>query len=72
MDDRFHMPTFLWGVILTVVGGALAAVGFGWWDISSIDLRYVGPSFLILIGIVMLLGVVLPAKNRSSHSDSAG
>jgi len=71
MDDRFHMPTFLWGVILTVVGGALAAVGFGWWDISSIDIRYVGPSFLILIGIVMLLGVVFP-KNRSSHSDSAG
>jgi small neutral amino acid transporter SnatA (MarC family) len=66
------MPTFLWGVILTVVGGALAAVGFGWWDISSIDLRYVGPSFLILIGIVMLLGAVSPAKNRSSRSDSAG
>lgn len=59
MIERFHLGTFLWGVVLTLAGAALAAVGFGWWDLSSIDLRYVAPVFVILVGIVMLAGALV-------------
>lgn len=56
MDRQFHVGTFVWGAILTLVGAALAAAGFGWWDISGVDLRYAAPVLLILVGIVILLG----------------
>jgi hypothetical protein len=67
MNDRFHVGTFLWGVILTIVGAALAAVGFGWWDLSSIDLRYVAPAFVVLVGIVILLGSLIPGSRDNRH-----
>lgn len=66
MSDRFHVGTFLWGVILTLSGAALAAVGFGWWDLSSIDLRYVAPVFLILAGGVVLLGALTTEGRNES------
>jgi uncharacterized membrane protein YeaQ/YmgE (transglycosylase-associated protein family) len=69
MTDRFHAGTFLWGVVLTLTGAALASVGFGWWDISSIDLRYVAPVFVILVGAVILLGALTPARNGGSRVD---
>jgi len=56
MTDRIHMGTFLWGAILTVVGAGLAAVGFGWWDLAVLDLRYAGPLIVILMGGVILAG----------------
>jgi uncharacterized membrane protein YeaQ/YmgE (transglycosylase-associated protein family) len=69
MTDRFHAGTFLWGVVLTLTGAALASVGFGWWDISSIDLRYVAPVFVILFGAVILLGALTPGRNGGSRVD---
>lgn len=65
MGERFHVGTFVWGVVLTVAGAALAAVGFGWWDLSAIDLRYVAPVFVILVGGVILLGA-LTSQNREN------
>lgn len=70
MSDRIHVGTFLWGAILTLVGAGLAAVGFGWWDISSIDLRYVAPVFVILIGVVILLGALTPSRGDPSSTDT--
>jgi uncharacterized membrane protein YeaQ/YmgE (transglycosylase-associated protein family) len=69
MTDRFHAGTFLWGVVLTLTGAALASVGFGWWDVSSIDLRYVAPVFVILVGAVILLGALTPGRNGGSPVD---
>lgn len=67
MTDRFHVATFLWGLILTVSGAALAAVGFGWWDLAVFDLRYAGPLFVILVGAVILIGAL--AQNAGRLSD---
>lgn len=62
MNKQFNVGTFSWGAILTLVGAALAAVGFGWWEITSIDLRYVAPVFVILVGIVMTLAALVPGE----------
>lgn len=62
MSKQFNVGTFSWGAILTLVGAALAAVGFGWWEITSIDLRYVAPVFVILVGIVMTLAALVPGE----------
>lgn len=64
MTDRFHVGTFMWGVVLTITGAALAAAGFGWWDVSSIDLRYIAPVFVILVGVVILLGSLMPSRHE--------
>jgi len=65
MGDRFHVDTFVWGAVLTIAGAVLAAIGFGWWELSAIDLRYVGPVFVILVGGVILLGAL-----TSPHRDN--
>lgn len=70
MNDRFHPGTFLWGVILTVAGAALAAIGFGWWDISGIDLRYFGPGLVILIGLTILAGALIPGRGSGPDTDT--
>jgi hypothetical protein len=62
MNSQFHPGTFLWGVILTVAGAVLTAVGFGWWNISGLDLRYVGPALVILIGLTILAGALIPRR----------
>lgn len=69
MTDRFHVATFLWGLILTVSGAALAAVGFGWWDLAVFDLRYAGPLFVILVGAVILIGALAQNAGRLSDPD---
>jgi membrane protein DedA with SNARE-associated domain len=71
MGERIHVGTLLWGLVLTLTGAALAAVGFGWWDISSIDLRYAAPVFVILVGIVILLGS-LTGTSRSDTDAGSG
>lgn len=71
MSDSIHVGTFLWGVVLTISGAALAAVGFGWWDISTIDLRYVAPVFVILVGTVILLGALVPHRHETNTDTSA-
>lgn len=67
MSDRFHVGTFLWGIVLTLTGAALAAVGLGWWDISVLDLRLVAPTLVIVVGTVILLGALTRA-DRSGHT----
>jgi hypothetical protein len=69
MNDRLHVGTFLWGVVLTITGAALATVGFGWWDLSSISLRYVAPVFVILVGVVILLGSLIPGRGHDTNTD---
>jgi hypothetical protein len=66
MSEQFHLGTFLWGAVLVVSGAALTAVGLGWWDISAIDLRLVGPVFVILIGAVVVAASIGRAV-RSGH-----
>lgn len=68
MADRFHPATFIWGVILTVAGAALAAVGFGWWDISGLDLRYIGPVLVILMGVTILAGTLMSRRDAEANS----
>lgn len=68
MSDRFHVGTFLWGMVLSLTGAALAAVGLGWWDISVLDLRLVAPTLVIVVGTVILLGA-LTQGDRSGHTD---
>jgi uncharacterized membrane protein YeaQ/YmgE (transglycosylase-associated protein family) len=70
MSERFHVGTFLWGLILTLTGAALAAVGFGWWEVTSIDLRYIGPMFVTLVGAVILLGALVPGRRDHSRIDN--
>jgi membrane protein DedA with SNARE-associated domain len=64
-----HIGTFLWGLILTAAGAALAAVGFGWWDLDAIDLRYAAPVFVILIGAVIVLSALTPRWRSRSDRD---
>ncbi|HET8738347.1 MAG TPA: hypothetical protein VFO17_01290 [Acidimicrobiia bacterium] len=65
MTDRFHLGTFLWGVVLTLAGAAIAGDGFGWWDLGVIDLAYLAPTLLILVGVV----VVIAALGRGARSE---
>lgn len=70
MNDRLHVGTFLWGAVLTITGAGLGAVGFGWWDLSSIDWRYVAPLVVILVGVVTLLGTVTPDRRDQANTDT--
>jgi len=72
MSDRFHVATFLWGLILTIVGAALAAVGFGWWDLAVFDLRYMAPVFVIFVGAVILIGAVTQSMRRHTDPGQGG
>lgn len=54
MNNRIHVGTLLWGAILTIAGALLTAIGFGWWEVTTFDLRYMGPGLVVLIGIVIL------------------
>lgn len=69
MSDRFHVGTFVWGLILTIGGAALAAVGFGWWDLAVLDLTYMGPLLMILVGTVLLIGALV---RGTRHHDDVG
>ena len=56
MTDRFHFGTFVTGLVLALIGGALLSEGLGWWELSLSDFRYVGPVLLIVVGVIVLLG----------------
>lgn len=71
MSEEFHLGTFLWGAVLTITGAGLAAAGFGWWDLSSIDLRYVAPVFVILVGVVILLGSLMDTERERQKVDTS-
>lgn len=72
MDSRFSAGTFVWGLVLTGAGGGLAAVGFGWWDITAIDLRYLAPVLVILAGAALLVAALVQGRWRSSQVDRTG
>jgi xanthine/uracil permease len=55
-DGRFHFGTFVTGLVLALIGGALLAEGMGWWKLRLSDFRYVAPALLIAIGVIVLLG----------------
>ena len=67
MVDRFHFATFAWGLILTVAGAALAAVGFGWWEMANLEIAYVAPIVVILVGAVITLGALTSRNSQSSR-----
>jgi hypothetical protein len=72
MSDRFHVGTFLWGVVLTIAGAGLAAVGFGWWDLVVLDLRYAAPVFIIMVGAVILIASLARGWGSNSSADQGG
>lgn len=72
MGERFHVGTFVWGLVLTLTGAVLAAAGLGWWDISAVDLRYAAPAFVILVGVVILLGSLTGTQRRTTNTESKG
>jgi hypothetical protein len=67
MNDRFHVGTFLWGLVLTIGGAAVAGLGFGWWDLGAISLAYVAPALLILVGAVIVIAA-LARGTRATRS----
>jgi membrane protein DedA with SNARE-associated domain len=69
MNDQFQAGTFLWGVVLTLAGAALAAVGFGWWELAAFDLRYLGPILVVVAGAVILLGALTSGSRSRSDTD---
>jgi hypothetical protein len=56
MNDRFHSGTFVWGLALTIAGAGLLGVGLDYWELGRIDLRYVAPILVIVIGATILFG----------------
>ncbi len=58
MNDRFHYGTFVWGLVLTLAGVGLFGVGVGWWTLILIELRYLAPIVVIIVGAVVLLGAL--------------
>lgn len=58
MGDRVHVGTLLWGLLLTAWGVALLGVGLDWWQFEMVDLRYLGPAVIIVIGVIVLLGAL--------------
>lgn len=72
MDNQVHVGTFIWGAVLAIAGAALMGVGFGWWEMAAIDLRYAAPILVILIGGVILVGAFSQARrNRSEDRPSS-
>lgn len=65
MNSRFHPGTFVWGVVLALSGAWLLGVGLDLWDIGRIDLRYVAPVLLILVGVSVLLGSLRSATRQN-------
>lgn len=67
--NSMHIGTFLWGAVLTIAGAALAAVGFGWWEIAAFDLRFAAPLFVILVGAVIVIAAFGGDRRSERTSD---
>lgn len=68
MNNRIHVGTLLWGAILTIAGALLTAIGLGWWEVTTFDLRYMGPGLVVLIGIVILISATAQGVRDRSAS----
>jgi hypothetical protein len=44
-------------------------VGFGWWDISTINLRYIAPVAVILVGTIILASALAYGRQRPKEVD---
>ncbi len=58
MGDRFHVATLVWGLVLTGWGVFLLGVGLDWWQFDLMDLRFVGPALIIVVGVAVLVGAM--------------
>ena len=65
MNNRFHLSTLLWGVVLTVAGAGLVGVGFDFWELGRINLNYVAPILVIVIGASILIGSLRGSRDNS-------
>ncbi len=65
MSERFHSGTFIWGVVLTIVGAGLLGVGLEFWELTRIDLNYAAPILVIVIGASILFGSLRGPRENS-------
>ena len=62
MTDRMHVPTFVWGAVLTVFGIVFTIEALDVWEFSISDLRYAGPLALLAIGVILLVTARRPTR----------
>ena len=65
MTNRMHVPTFVWGAVLTLFGVVFTLEALDVWEFSLGDLRYAGP--LVLVGIGVILVFTAGRPTRMSH-----
>ncbi len=64
MIDRMHVPTFVWGVVLTLFGIVFTLEALDVWEFSLGDLRYAGPLVLVAIGVILLFTARRPTHTQ--------
>ena len=62
MMDRIHVPTFVWGAVLTAFGVVFTLEALEVWEFSIGDLRYAGPLVLVAIGVILVLTARRPTR----------
>lgn len=62
MTDRIHVPTFVWGAVLTIFGIVFTLEALDVWEFSLGDLRYAGPLVLLGIGVILVLTARRPTR----------
>lgn len=62
MTDRIHVPTFVWGAVLTAFGIVFTLEAIDVWDFSLGDLRYAGPLVLVAIGVILVVTARRPTR----------
>ena len=62
MTDRMHVPTFVWGVVLTAFGVVFTLEALDVWEFSLGDLRYAGPLVLVTIGVILVATARRPTR----------
>jgi small neutral amino acid transporter SnatA (MarC family) len=68
MTERMHMPTFVWGAVLTVFGIVFTLEALDVWEFSLGDLRYAGPIVLVAIGVILLFTARRPTRIQGPPS----
>ncbi len=52
---RFDLTTFLWGLVVTLIGIGLALEATDLWELRVGHLRWAGPALAILVGVVLVV-----------------